>query len=165
MAGSRSSIFFLRGASLRNGPPGSVLGKEALLFQCLPLREFDVLNQNDSVPPRPSGPTVCPVCREDLGFLQELHSHYLSCHAVRDNRLTTRPFFQCSHCSGVFGSAGGLRRHVCSSGDKLLEARQVGTVAATIGRPPPVHWVIATDGSASPSSVEAPASAGWAFVC
>ena len=45
-----------------------------------------------------------------------------------------------------------------------MEARQVGTVAATVGRPPPVHWVIATDGSASPSSVEAPASAGLAFV-
>ena len=64
----------------------------------------------------------------------------------------------------MFGSAGGLHRHVCSSGDKLLEARQVGTMAATVGRPPPVHWVIATDGSASPSSVEAPASAGWASV-
>ena len=73
---------------------------------------------------------------------------------------------QCSRCSGVFGSAGGLHRHVCSesSGDKLLEARQVGVVAATVGRPPPVHWVIATDGSASPSSVEALASASWAFV-
>ena len=54
--------------------------------------------------------------------------------------------------------------HVCSSGDKLLEARQVGAVAASVGRPPPAHWVIATDGSAAPSSVEAPASAGWAFV-
>ena len=118
----------------------------------------------DSVPPRPSGPTICPVCREDLGSLQALHSHYLSCHAVRDNRLTTRPSFQCSRCSGIFGSAGGLHRHVCSSGDKLLEARQVGAVAATVGRPPPVHWIIATDGSAAPSSVEAPASAGWAFV-
>ena len=57
-----------------------------------------------------------------------------------------------------------MHRHVCSSGDKLLEARQVGAVAATVGRPPPVHWIIATDGSAAPSSVEAPASAGWAFV-
>ena len=118
----------------------------------------------DSVPPRPSGPTVCPVCREDLGSLQELHSHYLSCHAVRDNRLTTRPSFQCSRCSGTFGSAGGLHRQVCSSGDKLLEARQVGKVAATVGRPPPVHWIVATDGSAAPSSVEASASAAWAFV-
>ena len=31
----------------------------------------------------------------------------------------------------------------------MLEARQVGAVVATVGRPPPVHWVIATDGSAS----------------
>ena len=130
----------------------------------LPMPPPKRVRRFDSVPPRPSGPTICPVCREDLGSLQALHSHYLSCHAVRDNRLTTRPSFQCSRCSGIFGSAGGLHRHVCSSGDKLLEARQVGAVAATVGRPPPEHWIIATDGSAAPSSVEAPASAGWAFV-
>ena len=46
----------------------------------------------------------------------------------------------------------------------MLEAKQVGVVATTVGRPPPVHWVIATDGSSAPSSVEALASAGWAFV-
>ena len=120
----------------------------------------------DSVPLRPFGPTVCPVtvCCEDLGSLPALNSHYLSCHAVRDNGLATWTSFLCSRCSGVFGSAGGLHRHVCSSGDKLLEARQAGVVAASAGRPPPVHWLIATDGSASPSTVESPASAGWAFV-
>ena len=160
MAGCRSS-FFLRSVFPRSSPPGPVFGREVLFFQCLPLKR---VRRFDSVPPRPPGPTVCPVCREDLGSLQALHSHYLSCHAVRDNRLTTRPSFQCSRCFGISGSAGGLHRHVCSSGDKLLEARQVGAVAATVGQPPPVHWVIATDGSASPSSVEAPAPAGWAFV-
>ena len=51
--------------------------------------------------PGPSGPTVCPVCREDLGSHQALHSHYLSCHAVRDNRLTTRPSFQCTDGSAA----------------------------------------------------------------
>ena len=35
-------VFFLN-ASPRNRPLGSVLGKEVLLFQCLPPREFDVL--------------------------------------------------------------------------------------------------------------------------
>ena len=96
----------------------------------------------DSVPPRPSGPTVCPVCREDLGSLQALHSHYLSCHAVRDNRLTTRPSFQCSRCSGIFGSAGGLHRHVCSSGDKLLEARQVMNAFVLKSARMPMEWFI-----------------------
>ena len=105
----------------------------------LPMPPPKRVRRFDSVPPRPSGPTVCPVCREDLGSLQALHSHYLSCHVVRDNRLTTRPSFQCSRCSGIFGSAGGLHRHVCSSGDKLLEARQVGAVTATVGRPPPLY--------------------------
>ena len=111
-------------------------GPEVLHFPCVSWRRPKRVRRFDSVPPRPSGPTICPVCREDLGSLQALHSHYLSCHAVRDNRLTTRPSFQCSRCSGIFGSTGGLQRHVCSSGDKLLEARQVGAVAATVGRPP-----------------------------
>ena len=31
-------------------------------------------------------------------------------------------------------------------------------------KPQPSQWLIATDGSASPSSVEQPASAGWGFV-
>ena len=137
MAGCRPSFFFLRSASLRNRPPGYVLGNEVLLFQCLLLlREFDVLILFHPV----------RLVRRSVRFvvkiwdsLQALHSHYLSCHAVRDNRLTTRQSFQCSRCSGVFGSEGGLHRHVCSSGDKLLEARQVGTVVATVGRAPPLY--------------------------
>ena len=135
-------------------------GKEVLLFQRLLLSEFDIL-----ILFRP-GRLVQRFVRSVVKIWDpsRLCILILPCHAVRDNRLTTRPSFQRSRCSGVFRSAGGLHRHVCSSGDKLLEARQIGTVAATVGRPPPVHWVIATDGSASPSSVEAPASAGWAFV-
>ena len=49
---------------------------------------------------------------------------------------------------------------------KLLTTRTIGSIAATAKKPPkpPVQWIIATDGSASPSSVEQPASAGWGFV-
>ena len=51
-----------------------------------------------------------------------------------------------------------------SSGDKLLSVRQVGSIASAVRKPQPAQWLIATDGSASPSSVEQPASAGWGFV-
>ena len=51
-----------------------------------------------------------------------------------------------------------------ASGDKLLTTRTIGQIAATARKPQPTHWTIATDGSASPSSVEQPASAGWGFV-
>ena len=57
-----------------------------------------------------------------------------------------------------------LRNHSRSSGDKLLSVRQVGSIASTVRKPQPAHWLIAPDGSASPSSVEQPASAGWGFV-
>ena len=76
----------------------------------------------------------------------------------------TKPSFQCSRCDLVFQSKWRLRNHSCSSGDKLLSVKQVGSIASTVRKPQPAQWLIATDGSASPSSVEQPASAGWGFV-
>ena len=64
----------------------------------------------------------------------------------------------------VFHSKWRLRNHSCSAGDKLLSVRQVGSIASTVRKPQPEQWLIATDGSASPSSVEQLASAGWGFV-
>ena len=116
--------------------------------------------------PPPPGPTSCPVCREDLLSVTALGAFYASFHAVRDDRLVTKSSFQCSRCDSVFHSKTKwrLRTHSCSSGDKLLTTRTIGQIAAAARKPQPTHWTIATDGSASPSSVEQPASAGWGFM-
>ena len=108
------------------------------------VRRFDVM------PPTPPGPTFCPVCKEDLGSVAALGAHYNSFHAIRDNRLVTKPSFQCSRCELVFHSKWRLRNHSCSSGDKLLSVKQVGSIASTVRKPQPAQWLIATDGSASP---------------
>ena len=42
--------------------------------------------------------------------------------------------------------------------------RVVGSTSSTARRPQPTQWLIATDGSASPSSVEQRASAGRGFM-
>ena len=63
-----------------------------------------------------------------------------------------------------FHSKWRLRSHSCSSGDKLLSVRQVGSIASTVKKPQPAQWLIATDDSASPSSLEQLATAGWGFV-
>ena len=47
---------------------------------------------------------------------------------------------------------------------RVLSVKQVGSIASTVRKPQPAQWLIATDGSASPSSVEQPATAGWGFV-
>ena len=78
--------------------------------------------------------------------------------------LVTRPSFQCSRCSLVFATEKRLKSHACSSGDRLLQARTIGKVAASARRPQPTAWVIATDGSASPPSPGLPATAGWGFL-
>ena len=51
-----------------------------------------------------------------------------------------------------------------SSGDKLLIVKTIGAIALTVRRLQPSQWIVATNGSASPSSVEQPASVGWGFV-
>ena len=130
----------------------------------LPIPPAKRLRRFDAMPPTPPGPTCCPVCKEDLGSVAALGAHYASYHAVRDDRLVTKPSFQCSRCDLIFQSKWRLRTHSCSSGDKLLTTRTIGQIAATVRKPQPTHWTIATDGSASPSSVEQPASAGWGFV-
>ena len=130
----------------------------------LPIPPAKRLRRFDAMPPTPPGPTCCPVCKEDLGSVAALGAHYASYHAVRDDRLVTKPSFQCSRCDSIFHSKWRLRTHSCSSGDKLLTTRTIGQIAATAKKPQPTHWTIATDGSASPSSVEQPASAGWGFV-
>ena len=101
-----------------------------------------------------------------MGSVAALGAHYNSFHAVRDSRLVTKLSFECSRCELVFHSKWRLRSHSCSSGDKLLSVRQVGSIASTVRKPQPAQWLIATDGSASPSSVEQPASVanGWGFV-
>ena len=43
-------------------------------------------------------------------------------------------------------------------------SRIVGSVQETVSRPPPVRWVIATDGSATLATESSPATAGWGFV-
>ena len=83
------------------------------------------------MPPTPPGPTCCPVCKEDLGSVAALGAHYASYHAVRDDRLVTKPSFQCSRCDLIFQSKWRLRTHSCSSGDKLLTTRTIGQIAAT----------------------------------
>ena len=118
----------------------------------------------DAMPPTSPGPTFCSVCKEDLGSVAALGAHYNSFHAIRDSRLVTKPSFQCSRCDLVFQSKWRLRNHSCSSGDKLLSVRQIGSIASTARKPQPSQWLIATDGSASPSSVEQPATAGWGFL-
>ena len=130
----------------------------------LPIPPPKRVRRYDAMPPTPPGPTFCPVCKEDLGSVAALGAHYNSFHAIRDNRLVTKPSFQCSRCELVFQSKWRLRNHSCSSGDKLLSVKQVGSIASTVRKPQPAQWLIATDGSASPSSVEQPASAGWGFV-
>ena len=120
--------------------------------------------RHDSFPTTPSSPTICPVCREDLGSVSALGARYLSFHAVRDSRLVTRPSLQCSRCSLVFSSQGRLRSRACSSGDRLLKATSVGAVASSAQRPQPLHWIVATNGSATLSSPECPAAAGWGFL-
>ena len=45
-----------------------------------------------------------------------------------------------------------------------MTTRTIGRIAATARKPQPTDWTIATDGSASPSSVGQRASAGWGFV-
>ena len=40
----------------------------------------------------------------------------------------------------------------------------VGAVASSVPRPQPNHWIVATDGSASPPSPKCPATAGWGFL-
>ena len=116
------------------------------------------------MPSTPASPSVCPVCREDLGSVVALGAHYNAFHVVRDTLLVTRPSFQCSRCSSVFATEKRLKSHACSSGDQLLQARTIGKVAASPRRPQPSAWVIATDGSASPPSPDLPATAGWGFL-
>ena len=84
--------------------------------------------------------------------------------AIRDNRLVTKPSFQRSRCELVFHSKWPIRNHSCSSANRLFSVRQVGSIVSTVGKPQPAQWLIATDGSASPSPVEQPASAGWGLV-
>ena len=99
-----------------------------------------------------------------MGSVAALGAHYNSFHAIDDNRLLTKPSFQCSRCDLVFHSKWRLKNHSCSSRDKLLIVRTVGSIVSTVRKPQPAQWLIATDGSASPSSVEQPASAVWEFV-
>ena len=130
----------------------------------LPIPPPKQVRRYDAMPPTSPGPTFCPVCKEDLGSVAALGAHYKTFHAIRDNRLVTKPSFQCSRCELLFHSKSRVRNHSCSSGDKLLSARQVGFIAPTVRKPQPAQWLIAIDGSASPSSAEKPASAGWGFV-
>ena len=73
----------------------------------LPIPPPKRVRRFDAMPPTPLGPTFCPVCKEDLGSVAALGAHYNSFHAIRDNRLVTKPSFQCSRwCffqNGVFG--------------------------------------------------------------
>ena len=48
--------------------------------------------------------------------------------------------------------------------DRLLSSKVVGSVAATVARPAPSSWIIATDGSATMATELVPATAGWGFV-
>ena len=105
----------------------------------------------DAMPPTPPSPTSCPVCKQDLVSVAALGAHHSSFHVARDNRLVT------------MASSHTLLQS-CSSGDKLLTTRTIGTIANTAKRPQPTQWLIATDGSASPPSEEQPASVGWGFV-
>ena len=103
----------------------------------LPIPPAKRLRRFDAMPPTPPGPTCCPVCMEDLGSVAALGAHYAyaSFHAVRDDRLVTKPSFQCSRCDSVFHSKWRLRTHSCSSGDRLLTTRTIGQIAATARKP------------------------------
>ena len=108
----------------------------------LPMPPPKRVRRFDPVPSTPGSPSVCPVCREDLGSVVALGAHYNSLHAVtsqpvRDILLVTRPSFQCSRCSLVFATEKRLQSHACSSGDQLLQARMTGQVAASARRPQP----------------------------
>ena len=145
-------VFFPRRSCRRNILLDLGLGRRALSFQ--------FPHPNASMPPTSPGPTFCPVRKEDLGSVAALGAHYNSFHASRDNRLVTKPSLQCSRCELVFHSKWRLRNRSCSS----VSVRQVGSIASTVKKPQPAQWLIATDASASPSSVEQPASGGWGFV-
>ena len=140
-------VFSLRGSCLRRMLLGLGFGRRVLPLPTPPPKR---VRRFDAMPPIPPGPTFCPVCKEDLGSIAALGAHYNSFHAIRDNRLVTKPSFQCSRCELVFQSKWRLRSHSCSSGDKLLSVKQVGSIAATVRKPQPAQWLIATDGSASP---------------
>ena len=62
------------------------------------------------------------------------------------------------------GVSGTILVHVGTSTSSFRNVRQVGSIASTVRKPQPAQWLIATDGSASPSSVEQPASAASGFV-
>ena len=67
-------------------------------------------------------------------------------------------------CFFFFFSAASLKGHAYVNADKLLSSEVVGSVEATVPRPSPSNWVIATDGSATLATDLAPATAGWGFV-
>ena len=135
-----------------------VLAKTSL--SALPIPPPKQVMRFDAMPPTSPGPAFCPVCKEDLGSVAALGAHNNSFHTIRGNRLVTKPSFQCSQCELACQSKWRLRNHSCSSGDKLLTARPVGSTASTAKKRQPAQWLIATDGSASPSSVEQSASVG-----
>ena len=80
-------------------------------------------------------PAFCLDCKEDLGSVAALGAHHNSFHAIRDNRLVTKPSFQCSRFDLVFHSKWRLRNHSCSRGDKLLSAETIVAIASNVRRP------------------------------
>ena len=104
--------------------------------------------------PHVACPTTCWVCGVDHRTREALTHHYSRAHAVTDPRLVTIQSFSCARCGRSSGSPWGLRRHLCTRATLLRSREQRGLAALTAAKPPPLQWLIATDGSAVPERVE-----------
>ena len=115
LEGSSGSLLvdasFLRGRCRRSILLVLGLGRRVPHFRFLHKNRFVVLMLCLQPPPRP---TFSPVCKEDIGSVAAPGAHS-----------------QCSRCDLVFHSKWRLCTHSCSSGDKLLTTRTIGTIATT----------------------------------
>ena len=100
----KSSNTFLQIAQGKKSPRQCLCGGFPL-----PIPPPKRIRRFDAMPPTSPGPTFWPVCTGDVGSVAAFGAHYNSFHAIRDNRLVTKPPFQCSRCDLVFQSKFVIR--------------------------------------------------------